>query len=427
MFGGADSYNCSVQVARVIRDVQTGDLVSIRGKAFIAGAYEHPARLISDRTVPQVHLDVAVGALADAGLSFDDVDGYFCSGDAPGFGPMSMMEYLGIRDASYFESTDVGGSVYNLLAGHAAAAIAEGKCKVALVTQGSNMLGMAERAHAEGGGPQGPGGRGGFGASPDMAFEGFSGSFRPVHGYALNASRHMYEYGTTSAQLAWIKVAASTHAQHNPNAKFPYAVTVDDVLNSPMISDPLHRLDCCVNTDGGGALVIVAAEVARDLPRRTAKILGHGEALKDTQRGRIDLTHTGAVWSGPRAFEEAGVKPSDIDYVSIYDSFTITVLETIEDLGFCEKGKGGAFVADGGLVAPDGRLPFNTDGGGLSSSHPGSRGGMTKMIEAVRQIRGDAHPAVQVRDCELAVAHGTGGSLSTRHASVTVVLGQPDA
>jgi acetyl-CoA C-acetyltransferase len=403
--------------------------MSIRGKAFIVGAYEHPLRTITDRTVPQVHLDVAVGALADAGLSFGDVDGYFCSGDAPGFGPMSMMEYLGIKGASYFESTDVGGSVYNLLSGHAAAAIAEGKCKVALMTQGSNMLGMAQRARAEGrqqGG--GPPGRGGFGAaSPDMAFESWSGSFRPVHGYALNASRHMYEFGTKSEQLAWIKVAASIHAQHNPNAMFPYAVTVDDVMNSPMISDPLHRLDCCINTDGGGVLVIVAPEVARDLPRRAAKILGHGEAMKDTQRGRIDLTHTGAVWSGPRAFEEAGVKPSDIDYVSIYDSFTITVLETIEDLGFCEKGKGGAFVADGGLVSPGGRLPFNTDGGGLCSSHPGSRGGMTKMIEAVRQIRGDAHPAVQVPDCQLAVAHGTGGSLSTRHASVTVVLGQPDA
>lgn len=404
--------------------------MSIRGKAFIAGAYEHPLRIIPDRSVPQVHLDVAVGALADAGLSFDDVDGYFCSGDAPGFGPMSMMEYLGIKGASYFESTDVGGSVYNLLSGHAATAIAEGKCTVALVTQGSNGLGMAQRARTGQGGPAqgGGGGRGGFGGgSPDSAFEMWAGSMRPVHGYALNASRHMYEYGTTSDQLAWIKVAASIHAQHNPNAQFPYAVTVEDVLESPMVSDPLHRLDCCYNTDGGGALVIVSPEVARSLPRRTAKILGHGEAIKDTQRGRIDLTHTGAVWSGPRAFEEAGVKPSDIDYASIYDSFTITVLETIEDLGFCEKGKGGAFVADGGLVSPGGKLPFNTDGGGLSSSHPGSRGGMTKMIEAVRQIRGDAQPAVQVPDCQLAVAHGTGGSLNTRHASVTVVLGQPDA
>ena len=140
---------------------------------------------------------------------------------------------------------------------------------------------------------------------------------------------------------AEIKVAASIHAQHNPNALLPYAVTIEDVINSPMVADPLHRLDCCVVTDGGGALVIVSPEVARSLGRTNAKILGHGEAIKHTDNGRIDLTYTGAVWSGPRAFAEAGVSVKDIDYASIYDSFTITVLQTIEDLGFCDKGKGG--------------------------------------------------------------------------------------
>jgi len=204
-------------------------------------------------------------------------------------------------------------------------------------------------------------------------------------------------------------------------------VTVEEVLNSPLVSDPLHRLDCCVVTDGGGALVVVSPEIAKKLGKTQAKVLGHGEAVKHTNNGRIDLTYTGAVWSGPLAFEEAGVTVGDIDYASIYDSFTITVLQTIEDLGFCEKGKGGEFVMDGALIAPFGRLPFNTDGGGLSNNHPSNRGGITKVIEAVRQLRGEAHPAVQVPDCQIALAHGTGGSLGSRHGSVTLILGQHDA
>ena len=170
---------------------------------------------------------------------------------------------------------------------------------------------------------------------------------------------------------------------------------------------------------------MVSPEIARQLPRRTVEVLGHGEAPKHMHDGRIDLTHTGAVWSGPRALTEAGVTVDDIDYASIYDSFTITVVVTLEDLGFCEKGKGGAFVADGALESPHGRLPFNTDGGGLCNNHPGNRGGMTKIIEAVRQLRGEAHAPVQVPNCELALVHGTGGSLGTRSGAATLVLGQP--
>jgi acetyl-CoA C-acetyltransferase len=194
-----------------------------------------------------------------------------------------------------------------------------------------------------------------------------------------------------------------------------------------MVADPLHRLDCCVVTDGGGALVVVRPEIARDLARSCVKVLGHGEAIKHTDNGRLDLTCTGAVWSGPAAFEEAGLKPADVDYASIYDSFTITVLETIEDLGFCAKGEGGRFVMDGALVAPFGRLPFNTDGGGLCNNHPANRGGMTKVIEAVRQLRGEANAPVQVPDCAIALAHGTGGTISTRMGSATVLLGRADA
>jgi acetyl-CoA C-acetyltransferase len=237
----------------------------------------------------------------------------------------------------------------------------------------------------------------------------------------------MYEFGTTSEQLAEIKVAASHHAQYNPNALLKNKVSVEEVVSSPLVADPLHRLDCCVITDGGGSVIVVSPEVARDLPRRSVKILGQGEAPKHTNNGRIDLTYTGAVWSGPLAFAEAGISPSDVDYASIYDSFTITVLLQIEDLGFCEKGKGGQFVMDGALQSPGGKLPFNTDGGGLCNNHPANRGGMTKIIEAVRQLRGEANPEVQVPDCDIALAHGTGGSIGSRMGSSTLILGREDA
>jgi len=199
-------------------------------------------------------------------------------------------------------------------------------------------------------------------------------------------------------------------------------VTVEEVVNSPLIADPLHRLDCCVISDGGGAIIVAAPEVAKSLKRPPVKLLGAGEATKDQRGGKLDLTYSGAVWSGPAAFAEAGVKPADIKYASIYDSFTITVLMQIEDLGFCEKGEGGRFVADGNLISGVGRLPFNTDGGGLCNNHPANRGGLTKVIEAVRQLRGEAHPRVQVKNCDLALAHGTGGSLGTRHGAATVIL-----
>jgi acetyl-CoA C-acetyltransferase len=237
------------------------------------------------------------------------------------------------------------------------------------------------------------------------------------------AMRHMYEFGTTSEQLAWIKVAASHHAQHNEHALLREVVTVEDVVNSPMIADPLHRLDCCVVTDGGGALIVTSPDVARELKRPKINIIGSAEAPKGSYGGKdLDLTFSGAAWSGPLAVAEAGVTPKDIKYVSIYDSFTITVLMQIEDLGFCEKGKGGKFVSDGNLISGTGKLPFNTDGGGLCNNHPANRGGMTKVIEAVRQLRGESHPKVQVANCDLALAHGTGGSLGTRHGAATLIM-----
>lgn len=386
--------------------------MTLRGKAHIAGAYEHPDRVIPGKSVAQVHLEVALGALADAGLAMHDVDAYFCGGDAPGFGPVSMAEYLGLRDLAYVDSTETGGSSYLLHVGHAAAAIAAGKARVALIT----MAGLPRSGGSAGG-------RGVIG--PETSFEQCYGS-SATSLYALAARRHMYEFGTTSAQLAEVKVAASYHASFNPNAFLPHRVTVEEVLESPLISDPLHRLDCCITTDGGGALVVVAPEVAEQLDRDTVKLLGHGETLKTAMNGRVDLTYTGARISGPRAFDEAGITVGDIDYASVYDSFTITVIETLEDLGFCDKGQGGRFVSDGALLAPSGRLPLNTDGGGLSNNHPAFRGGMTKVVEAVRQLRGEAQPEVQVPDCQFALAHGTGGSISSRMGSVTLILGRQD-
>jgi acetyl-CoA C-acetyltransferase len=407
--------DCTIKKKQTKQTQEPEEQVSLRGAAFIAGAYEHPRRNIPDRTIPQIHAEVAHGALTDAGLTFADVDAFYCAGDAPGFGPLSMADYLGLQCRTY-SSTETGGSSYLVHVGHAAAQIAAGHASVALIT----LAGTPRN-----GGTQ-PGAGGAFAAAPEAEFENLWGTSVPVY-YAMAAKRHMHEFGTTSRQLAEIKVAASIHAQHNPHAFLRDVVTVDDVVNSPLVADPLHRLDCCVITDGGGALVVVSPEVARNLARTSVKLLGQGESAKYNRGGRINLTHTGASLSGPRAFEEAGVKPTDIKYASIYDSFTITVLETIEDLGFCEKGQGGRFVMDGRLVAPFGGLPFNTDGGGLCNNHPANRGGMTKVIEAVRQLRGEANTAVQVPDCQIALAHGTGGSLATRMMSATLILGVADA
>jgi len=380
--------------------------MSIKGKAYIAGAFEHPTRHAPDKSTPQLHAECAKGALADAGLTKEDVDGYFCAGDAPGFGALSMADYLGLK-LRHIDSTETGGSSYIVHVAHAAEAIAAGRCSVALIT-------LAGRPRSE------PFRRGGA-AAPEADFENPYGG-QTSNLYGMCAARHMYEYGTTGEQLAWIKVAASHHAQHNPNAMLRQVVTVEEVLASPIISTPLHRLDCCVVSDGGGALLVVAPEVAHALTRPRVKVLGVGEAIKGPLGGRLDLTYSAAAWSGPAAFAEAGVTPGDIKYASIYDSFTITVLMQLEDLGFCAKGEGGRFVADGNLIAGVGKLPFNTDGGGLCNNHPANRGGITKVIEAVRQLRGEAHHKVQTPSCDLALATGIGGALGTRHGAGAVIL-----
>ncbi len=385
--------------------------MSLKGQAYIAGAYEHPARKAPDTSVAQLHAEAALGALADAGLTKDEVDGYFCAGDAPGMGPLAMADYMNLR-LRHVDSTEMGGSSYIAHVAHAAAAIATGRCSVALIT-------LAGRPRSEG--HSGTAARPVVANAPESAWEA---PFGPVtvNLYAMCAMRHMHEFGTTPEQLAWIKVAASHHAQHNPDAMLRDVVTVEEVVASPMIADPLRRLDCCVVSDGGGALVVVKPEIARALRRPLVRIMGAGEATKGQLGGAVDLTFSGARWSGAAAFAEAGITPADIKYASIYDSFTITVLIQLEDLGFCPKGGGGRFVQDGNLISGVGRLPFNTDGGGLCNNHPANRGGITKVIEAVRQLRGEAHPAVQVANCDLALAQGTGGLLGSRHGSATLIL-----
>jgi acetyl-CoA C-acetyltransferase len=384
---------------------------------YIAGAFEHPTRSAPDKSTPQLHAEAAKGAVDDAGIDVAAIDGYFTAmGNEHGELPaLVMTDYLGI-EPGYVDTTDTGGAAYISFVGHAASAIRAGKCSAALITFGERPRSAADQTGTE---LQNT-------TVVQNSFENIYGAGL-VSRYAMAARRHMYEYGTTSEQLAAVRVAASKHAQHNEHAVYRDPVTVEEVVDSPTIADPLHLLDCCLISDGAGAVVVVGEDAADEIDRECVQLLGHGETVKHYDAGRVDLTRTGAKESGRQAFREANVTPEDVDYASIYDSFTITVLETIEDLGFCEKGEGGEFVEDGGLEAPDGALPFNTDGGGLCSNHP-ERGGMLKLVEAVKQLRGEANAPVQVPDAEIALAHGTGGpGIGNRHLSTTVVLGSENA
>jgi len=384
--------------------------LNVNGSAYIVGMFEHPARKIPDKSTAQIHFEVARGALDDANLDFSDVDGFFSASDALGLGSINLVDYLGIAPR-HIDNSELGGASYVYLVEKAAQAISARLCDVALIV-------LAGRPRSE----RRPGtATYGLGATPDRSFELPYGPM--IQGlYAMAARRHMHEFGTTSEQLAWVKVAASHHASHNPNAMLRDKVTVEDVLSSPLIADPLHRLDCCIVSDGGGALVVAHESVARSLGAKLIRVAGGGAAIKGQSGGKVDLTFSAGRHSGADAYARAGVSPADIKYAGVYDSFTITVLMQLEDLGFCEKGGGGRFVADGNLISGIGKLPVNTDGGGLCNNHPANRGGMTKVIEAVRQLRGEANPAVQVPNCDLALAHGTGGSLGTRHGAATVIL-----
>lgn len=376
-------------------------------RAHIVGAFEHPERRLPNTTLPNLLTEIAYGALADAGLNPKDVDALFTSSESPGFGALSLAEHLGLGNLRYIDNTEAGGATYPMQVARAARAIENGDCSVALILMGGVRSRIAQ-----------------FSVPPEAAFEDSMGATVAAY-YALAAQRHMYEFGTTNAQLAAVRVAASMHAQHNPLAAMRSLVTVEEVLESPLISDPLHRLDCCLVTDGGGAIVLAREEVARSLRKPSATVRGSGAAVRN-QFSLLDMTSTAAAISAPRAYESAGLTADDIDYASVYDSFTITVIMSLEDLGFCQKGEGGAFVADGQIIAGTGRIPVNTDGGGLSNNHPDFRGGMIRTIEAVRQLRGEANPPVQVPDCELALVQAHGGLISTRAVSSTVILERHD-
>jgi acetyl-CoA acetyltransferase len=321
-----------------------------------------------------------------------------------------MAEYFGLQPR-WTDGTMIGGSTFELFVQHAAAAIRSGDAETVLITYGSDVLSRAGRKL----------GTGNLRANTTVPgpaqYEAPFGNVL-IGAYAMAARRHMHEYGTTAEQLASIAVSARTFAAWNPSAQYRAPLTIDDVLSSRMIADPLHKLDCCIVSDGGGAVVMTTAERARDLARAPVHVLGAGASQTHWHISQMpDFTRTSAAACGATALSQAGLRPSDVDVAQLYDSFTITTLLLLEDLGFCEKGEGGPF-AESGAIGPGGSLPVNTDGGGLSACHPGMRG-IFLIVEAVRQLRGEAGPA-QVRGCEIALACGSGAWLSCMAA---VVLG----
>ena len=374
----------------------------------IVGIGESDCGEVPDKNVWQLHADAAHAALADAGLQKRDVDGLFSAG-VDMMHPLVLGEYLGLRPR-YTDSTMTGGGVWEYYVEHALGAIAAGLCETALLVYASTARSDVKKRLRTGDLPPVPRGPSQFEAAYGLTL---------IGKYAMAARRHMHEFGTTSAELAEISVAMNRWAQKNPKAfNHGKPITVDQVIASRMIADPLRHLDCCLRTDGGGAVVITTEERARDLKKPPIVVLGTGTAQSHfTMSQWEDLTDLIARESGARAYARAGVKPSDIRFAMLYDSFTITVLLTLEALGFCAKGEGGAFVS-GGTLGPGGRLPVNTDGGALHSNQPGMRG-IFLLIEAVRQLRGECGER-QVETGGLALVNGTGGYLS---ACGTVILG----
>jgi acetyl-CoA acetyltransferase len=374
--------------------------------AYIAGVAETPLGEVWDHSELSMAAVAAHEALTEAGLTFADVDALFTNymGEE---GTVQLGEYLGIMPR-YADSTDLGGAAFEAFVHHAVAAIHAGRCEVALIAYASRQRTRRSRRMT----------RESDNSSLSAQFELSYGLPGPLGHYALIASRHMHQFGTTSAQLAEIAVAARAWAAKNPKAWSRDPITVDDVLASRLICDPLHRLDVCLVTDGGGAAVVTTAERARDAAKRAVRVLGAAESQTHWSIAQMpDLTVTAGAVSGREAFSMAGITPADVDVLEPYDSFTITVLLALEDLGFCAKGEGGAFVENGRL-APGGALPALTSGGGLSYNHPGAFG-LLLLVEAVRQLRGEAGER-QVPGARIAVAHGVGGLMST---ASTVVLG----
>ena len=374
-----------------------------RGSAAIVGVAESDLGQVAEGlSVFDLMAQGTRRALDDCGLRLQDVDGLFSATTQSRLSVLGFAEYLGINPR-FIGSTIVGGSSFEYHVAHAMGAIALGLCNVAVIAYGSTQrsVGRKQASLRE--------------VNPyETPFK----PFLPPSAYALAASRHMHEFGTTREQLAAVAVAAREWALLNPAAWEKKPLTIDDVLSSRMVSYPLTVRDCCLVTDGGGAIVVASAERARSLRKPPAYVLGWGQSVTHASIASMpDLTVTGALTAGKAAYQMAGLGPADVDAIELYDAFTINTILFLEDLGFCKKGEGGAFVS-GGHIAPKGSLAVNTNGGGLSYCHPGMYG-LFLLVEAVRQLRGECG-ARQVKDCEVVLAHGNGGVLSSQ---ATVILG----
>jgi acetyl-CoA acetyltransferase len=374
--------------------------MSISGRTAIVGASEVDTFQTSGRSPVGLMAVAAKRALDDAGLTVADVDGLFTSSSYYAMPTLTLGEYLGVRPR-FVDSTGIGGCSFIAHLAHAAAAIEAGLCEVALVAYGSTqrsdrgkLVSMAEW----------------------LPYEQPYGLIHPVSAFGMIAHRHMAEYGTTSEQLAQVAVSAREWALRTPDAPYREPLTVDDVLASPMIASPLHKLDCCLVTDGGGAVVVTSAERARDLRADPVFLVGAGEAQNHRHVSQMpNLTATAAADSAARAFAMAGIDHGAVDTVHLYDAFTISLLILLEDLGFCPKGEGGAFVGEG-RIGPGGSLPVNTNGGGLSYCHPGMLG-MFLLVEAVRQLRGQAGDR-QVPGARVSLVHGMGMTLAAHATAI---------
>jgi acetyl-CoA acetyltransferase len=341
-------------------------------------------------------------ALEDAGLTLADVDGLFVSHPTDTLGGLSFAQYLGIQP-KVTDNNRTGGSAFQTYVEHAAYLLDAGAVDCALIAYGSNQATAAGKLVS---------------TVQAMRYEAPYRPLNPVSSYALAAARYMHQFGATKEQLGAVAIAARQWAALNPEAFKRDPLTMDDYLASRLVSDPLSVLDCCLVTDGAAAIVMTRADRARDLRRPPIAVLGAAAETHHREIGSLDdLTLTAARRSGERAYARAGVGPSDIDVVQVYDAFTINTILFLEDLGFCPKGEGARFI-EGGRIAPGGALPTNTNGGGLSCCHPGMYGLFT-LVEATRQLRGEAGDR-QVAGAELALAHGNGGVLSSQ---ATVILG----
>jgi acetyl-CoA acetyltransferase len=383
-------------------------LKALRGSTVIAGVATFGCGETPGFTDMELLARAARAAVLDAGLKMSDIDGICTASASATMWAMPVVEYLGLRPR-YIDSTMLGGSSFIAHLLPAMHALQSGQCNAVLVCYGS-----AQRSAQFG--------RREIGAArrwlDPQPYEAPYEPMQPLSSYALAASRHMFEFGTTRRQLAEVAVAARAWASLNPEAFMRDPLSIDDVLAARMVSDPLSVRDCCLVTDGGGAYVLVRADRARDLPKPPVYVLGNATAVWNRQISSMhDLTVTAASQSGRQAYAMAGLSAKDIAVVQVYDAFTINTLLFLEDLGFCKKGEAGSFVENGG-IAPGGHLPVNTNGGGLSCVHPGMYG-IFALIEAVRQLRGDCGER-QIAGAVTALAHGNGGTLSSQ---ATAILG----